>query len=255
MLKLQEVSKHFGGVKAIQKVSFELQANTIFGLIGPNGAGKTTLFNLISGTLKVSKGKIYFQNQDITHLPAYKRSRLGITRTFQNLSLYPDLTCLENVLLGAASWIRPKLKDLFVFNSREYKQLQKQAREFLDLVGLKEKEKLSPSQLSYGHQRKLEIARCLMSKPRLILLDEPAAGLNNQESHELANLLAFLKKELNLTLLIIEHDMDIIMSISDEILVLIEGKPFIQDTPKNVQKNPEVIKAYLGEEDIFADIA
>lgn len=255
MLRLERVSKNFGGVKAIKEVSFILPPKIIFGLIGPNGAGKTTLFNLISGTIKASKGKIYFQDQDITNLPAYKRSRLGIARTFQNLSLYPDLSCLENVILGVNSSIQLSFKDLFTFKQKDYKKLEKEAEYYLEIVGLKDKKDLSPAQLSYGHQRKLEIARALMSKPKLLLLDEPAAGLNNQESHELATLLSSLKKEFDLTLLIIEHDMDVIMSISDEVLVLIEGKAFMQDIPKNIQKNPEVIKAYLGEEDIFADIA
>ena len=255
ILKIQDISKNFGGVRALAEVSFDFIPGQILGLIGPNGAGKTTLFNLISGTLPPTAGQILFDSQDITGLPPEKRSRLGLMRTFQNLSLFPELSILENVALGANSWNRPGFKNLLGLKTRDKeKRILEEAVHNLELVGLKDQADFFPGQLSYGNQRRLEIARALTGKPSLLLFDEPAAGLNNFESQELGELMLNLREKLNLSILIIEHDMDVLMTVSDWVVVLVEGAVLTQAAPKEVQKDPQVIAAYLGEEDAFADL-
>ena len=250
LLALNGVSKHFGGVQAVLDVSFSIPQGRITGLIGPNGAGKTTLFNLISGTILPSAGTIFFGDQEVTKLPPQTRSRLGMMRTFQNLSLYPELSCLENVTIGANAWYRPGPLSLVRPGGGSVQQtIMTQAREHLALVGLADKSHLAPDALSYGDQRRLEIARAMMGNPKLLLLDEPAAGLNNQESQELAELLLALRKETGLTILLIEHDMDVLMTVSDMVLVLVEGQLLLEDTPRKVQQDPRVIEAYLGREE------
>lgn len=248
MLKVNDLNKHFGGVQALLGIDFSLQENEILGVIGPNGAGKTTLFNALSGTLTVNSGKIFFRDKEITHFPPQKRSRMGIMRTFQNLSLYDDLTLQENVILGANAWYRPGLKDIFDLKSSKYTKTLPTAIDNLSLVGLEGQRHNYPDNLSYGNQRKLEIARALTGKPKLLLLDEPAAGLNNHESEELAELLLHIRDNFKLTILIIEHDMDVLMNISDRVLVLVEGGLLTVDTPSNIQKDKRVINAYLGSE-------
>jgi ABC-type branched-subunit amino acid transport system ATPase component len=171
-------------------------------------------------------------------------------RTFQNLSLYPELSCLENVTIGANAWYRPGLLSLMRPHGGSIQQtIMAQAHEHLELVGLGDKRDLSPDALSYGDQRRLEIARAMMGNPKLLLLDEPAAGLNNQESQELAELLLDLRQNTGLTILIIEHDMDVLMTVSDMVLVLVEGQLLLENTPRKVQQDPRVIEAYLGREE------
>jgi ABC-type branched-subunit amino acid transport system ATPase component len=248
MLEAQEISKNFGGVQALREVSFTLNQGEILGVIGPNGAGKTTLFNALSGTITATSGKILFQNREITALSPQLRSRLGIMRTFQNLSLYSDLTLVENTVLGANAWSRPGIKDILKISRGCPADVDREARENLEAVGLENGENKYPDNLSYGNQRKLEIARALTGKPSLLLLDEPAAGLNNQESDELADLLLDIREKRGLTILIIEHDMDVLMRISDRVLVLVEGGLLAVDSPQNIQKDSRVVNAYLGEE-------
>ncbi|MDD2220262.1 MAG: ABC transporter ATP-binding protein [Desulfoplanes sp.] len=250
LLAVQNVSKNFGGVQAVLDVNFSIPAGRITGLIGPNGAGKTTLFNLISGTILPSSGKIHFAGRDITRTPPQTRSRLGMMRTFQNLSLYPELTCLENVTIGANAWYRPgPLSLVRRGGGRTEQNILADALGYLEQIGLLAKKDIGPDKLSYGDQRRLEIARAMMGHPKLLLLDEPAAGLNNQESQELAELLLHIRDTTELTILIIEHDMDVLMTVSDLVLVLVEGQLLLEDTPRKVQQDPQVIEAYLGKEE------
>ncbi|MFP4168883.1 MAG: ABC transporter ATP-binding protein [Desulfonatronovibrionaceae bacterium] len=248
MLEASEISKNFGGIQALLDVSFQLGNAEILGLIGPNGAGKTTLFNALSGTLNVSSGKILFQGTDITALPPQARSRLGIMRTFQNLSLYPDLTLLENTILGANAWFRPGLCEFFRPGEKAMSAVREEAKKNLLAVGLDKDLEGYPDSLSYGNQRKLEIARALTGRPELLLLDEPAAGLNNRESDELADLLGDIRKQRGLCIVVIEHDMDVLMQVSDRVMVLVEGMLLTVDSPENIQKDSRVVDAYLGAE-------
>jgi ABC-type branched-subunit amino acid transport system ATPase component len=236
-------------------VDFDLKPGAITGLIGPNGAGKTTLFNLVSGTLTPTSGKIIFMDQDITTAPAFVRSRLGMMRTFQNLSLYPDLSCLDNICLGGNACFQPGFLSLLGTKGKSgERKIMESARANLELVGLYDHKDVSPAALSYGNQRRIEIARALTGDPKLLLLDEPAAGLNNQESEDLADLLVGIQKNIGLGILIIEHDMDVLMTISHQVLVLVEGGVLMYDSPQAVQNDPRVIEAYLGREEDFKDL-
>jgi len=255
LLEIHALNKRFGGVHAVRDVALTAPEATILGLIGPNGAGKTTLLNMISGTLLPSGGEIRFNQHRVTTASPEKRCRMGIMRTFQNLSLLNDLSNLDNVALGANAWHRNGLRDLCGFGRGREQRLRDEARANLEAVGLGGREAALPGELSYGNQRKLEIARALMGRPSLLLLDEPAAGLNNQESQELAELILALRDERQLTVVLIEHDMDVLMAVSDMVTVLVEGAVLTSGAPRKVQGDARVIEAYLGQDDIFDDLA
>ncbi|MGB9867773.1 MAG: ABC transporter ATP-binding protein [Bacillota bacterium] len=250
-LEVKGLSKNFGGVVALKSVTFGVEQGEIFGLIGPNGAGKTTVFNLITGFYRASSGSILLKGHELTKVNAADIVRLGVARTFQNIRLFSNLSVLENVKaachmktkygLGAALLRLPRV----VSNEREITEF---AMRQLERVGLQGRWADRASSLPYGLQRKLEIARALALEPDLLLLDEPAAGMNPDESLELVDLIRRIHEESGLTVILIEHHMDVVMNLCKRILVLNFGEPLAQGTPGEIQADPRVIKAYLGEE-------
>jgi len=250
LLETRGLSKTFGGLKAVQKVDLRVDANRIVSVIGPNGAGKTTFFNCLSGIYCADGGSILLEGRDITGRPPHQVCRLGMSRTFQNIRLFPEMTVLENVMVAQFKH-RSISPWQFLFRSSHFcteeKQSRDEALEFLEFVGLASYADTISSNLAYGLQRRLEIARALATRPRLLLLDEPAAGMNPQETVEMVQLISRIRDR-GLAILLIEHHMKVVMAISDEILVLDHGVPIAHGTPEKVRNNPQVIKAYLGEE-------
>ncbi len=248
MLKLEDVTIKFGGLTAVNNVSLEIPEGSIFGLIGPNGAGKTTLFNLISGVYKPTSGKIYFQEKEIEGTTPYKVNELGIARTYQNINLFKKMTTLENVMVGCHTKSKAGIFDA-VFKTRrqreEERAIVEKSMKILEFMGLKDKAYYKASNLSYGEQRRLEISRAMASEPKLILLDEPAAGMNANEKLELNDTIQKMNK-LGITVLLVEHDMKVVMNICDTVCVLNYGKRLCVGEPDYVQNNEEVIEAYLG---------
>lgn len=254
MLKLEQISKNFGGLPALSEVSFTVPKGQLTALIGPNGAGKSTLINCITGVLEPSSGQIFFQNRQIETLPAYSISRLGISRTFQNLKIFPRLTVLENILTGLTceggdSMFMAMLR-LPYLRHRE-RNLKLRALEALDRFGLADKANWPAEVLAYGDKKRVELARATVGKPQLILLDEPVAGLNAEETATVAEQLRWLRTAGH-TMLLVEHDMDLVMQIADQVVVLDSGKCIATGTPDEVRSNPLVLEAYLGRMDATA---
>lgn len=250
LLNANHVTMQFGGLTAVNDVSFEIDSGEIRAIIGPNGAGKTTFFNAISGLNYPTSGQIIFDGTDITKLPSYKIAKLGMTRTFQNILLFNEMSVLENVMVGNHINIKTNiLSEILCLPSvfREEKKSLERAEEMLDFVGLLDFKNNVSSSLPYGKKRLLEIARALVSGPKLLLLDEPAAGMNGAESEELINTIRRIS-DLGIAVLIVEHNMKVIMNISDYITVLEQGKVIAVGKPKEIQNNERVIEAYLGKE-------
>ncbi len=249
VLEMQNVEKHFGGVHAIDNFSVKIEHGRIHGLIGPNGAGKTTIFNNITGIYAPDSGKILFMGQDITGSSPHKVAQLGIGRTFQNIRLFSNLSVMENVIIASgmdATYNMPQaLLHSKKFLERE-QHLQDKAMHLLEIVGLQDKAAERASSLPYGHQRKLEIARAMALDPQLLLLDEPAAGMNADESLELVEFVRQIRDRFDITILMIEHHMDVVTNLCDYCTVLNFGKTIAVGTPAEVKSNPEVIRAYLG---------
>jgi branched-chain amino acid transport system ATP-binding protein len=251
MLEIDGLSKSFGGVQALTDVSFAVAAGEIVGLIGPNGAGKTTCFNLINGLLPPSAGGIRLGGTDMVGLPPYRRAHLGLARTFQNIQLFGGMTVLENVLTGyhlhQQVGVLTALLPLPAV-SRAQAENRRRGLELLDLVGLGGKADEPAESLAYGDQRRLEIARALAQQPQLLLMDEPAAGLNPRETEELMALMEKLLP-LGITLLVIEHDMTLVMGLCHRIVVLDHGQVIAAGAPGEIRRDPRVIEAYLGREE------
>jgi len=249
LLSVQDVSVHFGGIIALDGVSFDIPAQQIVGLIGPNGAGKTTLFNCISRLYNVNSGNIFFEQHSILNTPIHKMSSLGLGRTFQNLALFSKLSVLDNVMIGGHStgktdYLSNCLHLPWII--REEKRLREGAMEVLRFVGLEDTAFQIIGDLPFGVQKRLEIARALLSKPKLLLMDEPAGGLNHNELSDLAAIIRKIRDEYGTTVLLVEHHMGLVMGVCEKVVALSFGKKLAEGTPQEIQEHPDVIEAYLG---------
>ena len=252
VLELKNVNKAFGGVQAVHDMSFVINRGELAGLIGPNGAGKTTIFNLITGVYDVTSGDIEFKGNNINKLKTFQVISLGIARTFQNLRLFAAPSVLENVMTAAQQHYKynffEAVSHLGRWKSKE-SATRKESMELLERVGLADRADQAAGTLPYGLQRRLEIARAISLKPELLLLDEPAAGMNAEEVEQLNHLITDIHKDFNLTILLIEHHMDMVMEICPHIVCMNFGAKIAEGTPEEIQSHPDVLKAYLGEEE------
>ena len=252
ILEAAGVSKAFGGLLAVSEVTFDIPARSIVSIIGPNGAGKTTFFNMLTGLYAPTTGRISFNGKDITGARPDRITKQGIARTFQNIRLFPSMTALENVMVGEHSRMKAGLFGSIIrppWVRNEEKAVREKARETLRYVGLREEViEQASANLSYGDQRRVEIARALASDPSLLLLDEPTAGMDPQESRNLTAFMERLRDERDLTILLIEHDMKVVMDVSERITVLDHGEKIAEAEPEEIRENPQVIEAYLGKQ-------
>jgi len=248
-LSIEGLKKSFGGITALNQVDLKLESPRIVSIIGPNGAGKTTLFNCITGIHRPDGGRVFFQGEEITHLPPHSIVMKGIVRTFQNLRLFGEMNVLENVLVGMHTRLKAGLWGAVLKDKNQKKEEEwayNKAKELLEYVGLGGREHLPAKALPYGEQRKLEIARALAASPKLLLLDEPTAGMNPAESKEVAEFLKKIQQEFQMGILLIEHDMRVVMEISDQIVVMDLGSVIAKGKAEEIRSNQRVIEAYLG---------
>ncbi|MBV2206133.1 MAG: high-affinity branched-chain amino acid ABC transporter ATP-binding protein LivG [Pseudomonas sp.] len=250
ILEVRGLSMRFGGLLAVNNVALNVQERQVVSMIGPNGAGKTTVFNCLTGFYQPTAGEILLDGTPIQGMPGHKIARQGVVRTFQNVRLFKDMTAVENLLVAQHRHLNTNFL-AGLLKTPAFRQSEREAMNFaahwLEQVNLTDIANRPAGTLAYGQQRRLEIARCMMTRPRILMLDEPAAGLNPRETEDLKALIALLREEHGVTVLLIEHDMKLVMSISDHIYVINQGTPLADGTPDQIRNNPDVIKAYLGE--------
>lgn len=251
LLKVDNVSMVFGGLRAVSNLSMHIDEGELIGLIGPNGAGKTTAFNMITGVYTPTEGKVYFNGQQSSGKKSYQVTQMGMARTFQNIRLFSELSVIDNVKIAYNMHVTYNLADAIVRDGKylsEEEFITQKALDLLKIFHLEEEAHEVAKNLPYGKQRRLEIARALATEPKLLLLDEPAAGMNPQETKELMEMIRWIRKEFNLSILLIEHDMGLVMGVCERIYVLEYGMKIAEGTPDEIKQNACVIEAYLGEE-------
>ena len=251
LLKVDNVSMVFGGLRAVSNLSMHIDEGELIGLIGPNGAGKTTAFNMITGVYTPTEGKVYFNGQQSSGKKSYQVTQMGMARTFQNIRLFSELSVIDNVKIAYNMHVTYNLADAIVRHGKyrsEEEFITRKALDLLKIFHLEEEAHEVAKNLPYGKQRRLEIARALATEPKLLLLDEPAAGMNPQETKELMEMIRWIRKEFNLSILLIEHDMGLVMGVCERIYVLEYGMKIAEGTPEEIKHNKRVIEAYLGEE-------
>ena len=248
--RAENISIDFGGIRAVNDVSFDVEKGTVFTIVGPNGAGKTTIFNIISRIYNLTEGRIIFEDNDFTHLPAHRVVSLGIARTFQNIELFEHATVLHNLLIGRHIYCRSTFfSDLFFLPSVKRMELahRKRVEDIIDFLDLQHYRNQLIQNLPYGVRKIVELGRALCTEPKLLLLDEPASGLNVDETENMSFWIDDIKKLLGISVIMVEHNMNLVSRVSDHVLAINYGRALAEGTPRNVQENPDVIKAYLGE--------